>query len=134
RRSPLALRVVTQAVKRSPVNLRPLLGIPDGLSAATLAPVISAYARTGFLDPQEARVRLSECVAALAALRCAAFPDPCWGYHFDVQTRVFFYPRTSPNTIATAFAGLALIDACEFAGARDAFELATGAGEFFIRH
>lgn len=134
RRSPLALRVVTQAVKRSPVNLRPLLGIPNGLSAATLAHVISAYARNGFLDPQEARVRLSECVAALAALRCAAFPEPCWGYHFDVQTRVFFYPRTSPNTIATAFAGLALIDACEFAGTHDALELATGAGEFFIRH
>ena len=106
RRSPLALRVVTQAVKRSPMNLRPLLGIPNGLSAATLAHVISAYARNGFLDPQEARVRLRECVAALAALRCATFPEPCWGYHFDVQTRVFFYPRTSPNTIATAFAGL----------------------------
>ena len=50
RRSPLALRAVTQAVKRSPLNLRPLLGIPDGLSAATLAHVISAYARNGFLD------------------------------------------------------------------------------------
>ena len=22
------------------------------------------------------------------------FNEPCWGYHFDVQTRVFFYPRT----------------------------------------
>ena len=48
RRSPFGL--VTQAVKRSPLNLRPILGIPDGLSAATLAHVISAYARNGFLD------------------------------------------------------------------------------------
>jgi hypothetical protein len=133
RRSPLALRVATQAVKRSPLNLRPLLGIPDGLSAATLAHVISAYARNGFMDPAQAGSRLRACVAALAELRATTFPEPCWGYHFDVQTRVFFYPRTSPNTIATAFAGLGLLDAYELAGVDSALEPAIGAGEFFIR-
>lgn len=127
-------RVLTQAVKRSPVNLRPLLGIPDGLSAATLAQVTSAYARNGFMDGHEAHRKLYECIAALAALRCTTFAEPCWGYHFDVQTRVFFYPRTSPNTIATAFAGLGLLNAYECAGSVDALELAIGAGEFFLRH
>ena len=134
RRSPLALRVVTQAVKRSPVNLRPVLGIPDGVSAATLAHVISAYARNGFLNPEETQGRLAECVAALDELRCTTFPEPCWGYHFDVQTRVFFYPRTSPNTIATAFAGLGLLDAYELGEVDAALELAIGAGDFFLRH
>jgi hypothetical protein len=134
RRSPLAMRVVTQAVKRSPLNLRPFLGIPNGLSAATLAHLISAYARNGFLDPKESHNRMRNCISALAALRCTTFPEPCWGYHFDVQTRVFFYPRTSPNTIATAFAGLGLLDAYELAGVDDALELAIGAGDFFIRH
>ena len=134
RRSPLALRVVTQAVKRSPLNLRPILGIPDGLSAATLAHVISAYARNGFLDAHEAHTKLRRCIDSLAALRCTAFPEPCWGYHFDVQTRVFFYPRTSPNTIATAFAGLGLLDAYEFAGDERALALARGAADFFVRH
>jgi hypothetical protein len=133
-RTPVAKRVLTQAVKRSPVNLRPLLGIPDGLSAATLAHAISAYARNGFMDSDEAVRKLRDCIAALAELRCATFPEPCWGYHFDVQTRVFFYPRTTPNTIATAFAGLGLLDAYELAGAEEALELAIGAGEFFLRH
>ena len=45
----------------------------------------------------------------------------------------FSYPRTSPNTIATAFAGLALLDAYELADAPDALEMAIGAGEFFLR-
>jgi hypothetical protein len=134
RRSPLALRIVTQAVKRSPVNLRPLLGVPEGLSAATLAHVISAYARNGFIDDDEARAKLRDAIAGLAALRCTAFPESCWGYHFDVQTRVFFYPRTSPNTIATAFAGLGLLDAHDLAAADGALDLAVGAGEFFLRH
>jgi hypothetical protein len=116
------------------VNLRPLLGVPDGLSAATLAHVISAYARNGFMDEDEARTKLRDRIAALAELRCTTFPEPCWGYHFDVQTRVFFYPRTSPNTIATAFGGLALLDAYELAGVHDGLVLALGTGDFFLRH
>ncbi|HEY3727737.1 MAG TPA: hypothetical protein VGL51_11215 [Solirubrobacteraceae bacterium] len=134
RGSPLALRLLTQVVKRSPVNLRPMLGIPAGLSAATLAQVISAYARNGFLPPSEAAPKLRRCIEELQRLRCARYSEPCWGYHFDVQTRVFFYPRTDPNTIATAFAGLALLDAHDLAGDERAAELALGVGEFFVRH
>lgn len=134
RRSPLALRILTQAVKRSPLDPRSLLGIPDGLSPATLALVVSAYARNGFLDASEARDKLIAGIENLNELRCPAFREPCWGYHFDVQTRVFFYPRTTPNTIATAFAGLALLDAYELMGEHQALELALGAGEFFVRH
>jgi hypothetical protein len=133
-RSPLALRVLTQAVKRSPVNLRPALGIRPGLSAATLAHAISAYARNGFLAPEDARAKLEHCIAELIGLRLSGFAEPCWGYHFDVQTRVFFYPRTDPNTIATAFAGLGLLDAYDLAGVESAGELALGTGEFFLRH
>lgn len=134
RASPLALRVLTQAVKRSPLNLRPVLGIPAGLSAATLAHALSAYARNGFLFDADAQAKVRFCLDGLTALRCRRFSEPCWSYHFDVQTRVFFYPRTAPNTIATAFAGLGLLDAHELAGDGDAAELALGAGEFFVRH
>ena len=133
RRSPLALRLVTQTVKRSPLNLRPLLGIAPGLNAATLAHAISAYARNGFLDDHAARAKLLSCSSELAALCCTTCPEPCWGYHFDVQTRAFFYPRTTPNTIATAFAALGLLDAYELAGIDHALELAVGSGEFFLR-
>jgi hypothetical protein len=134
RRSPLALRVVTQAVKRSPLNLRPILGVPDGLSAATLAHVISAYAGNGFLDAQEAHDKLRRCIDGLTALRCTAYPEPCWGYHFDVQTRVFFYPRTSPNTIATAFAGHAFLDAHDRTGDSRWLDVARGIADFFLAH
>jgi hypothetical protein len=134
RRSPLALRILTQAVKRSPLDLRPLIGIPPGLSPATLGWAVSAYARNGFLDHREAHGKLVRCIDELERLRCPAYAEPCWGYHFDVQTRVFFYPRTVPNTIATAFAGLGLLDAYELAGERRGLELALGAGEFFRAH
>jgi hypothetical protein len=134
RDSPLGRRIGTQAVKRSPLDLRPVLGIRHGLSAATLGLLISAYARNGFLDSLEARRKLRDCVQQLDGLRCVGFEQPCWGYHFDVQTRVFFYPRTHPNAIATAFAGLGLLDAYELCGEPKALELALGAGEFFVSH
>lgn len=134
RGSPLALRLLTQAVKRSPIDLRGFLGVSRGLDAATLGHLLSAYARNGFLDEVHAHAHLRTCIARLQELRSPGFPDACWGYHFDVQTRVFFYPRTTPNTIATAFAALGLLDAHEHAGTEGALELAAAAGRFFLQH
>jgi len=134
RRSPLLQRLVTQAVKRSPFDLRPLLGIEPATSAATLGLVASAYARNGFLSEQVAASNLRDAIHKLEQLRCARFEDACWGYHFDVQTRVFFYPRTNPNAIATAFVGLGLLDAYELAGEEHGLVLARSAGDFFISH
>lgn len=132
--STLGMRLATQAVKRSPMNLRPVLGIAPEVSAVTLAHGIAAYARNGFLPPDEARMKLNQLVGRLADLCCSDFEEPCWGYHFDVHTRVFSYARGAPNTIATAFSAMALLDAHEYTRDRGALELAAGAGEFFLRH
>lgn len=127
RRTKRGRQAVTQLVKRSPLDLRRLLGIPSGQSAASVALAASAYARNGFIDAELARLRCAACLARLEALRSPGFAEPCWGYHFDVQTRVFFYPRGAPNTIATVFGGLALLDAGHI-------EEAEAVGHFFLRH
>jgi len=132
-RSVLGKRILTQLVKRSPINLRPLFGIPPGRSAAALAQVASSYALDA-IPGEKGRERLAETLQALEALRCEGFEEPCWGYHFDVQTRVFFYPAGSPNTIATVFSGLAFLDAYETTQEERLLEIAAGAGDFFLRH
>ena len=107
--------------------------MPAGENANTIAHVLGAYAR---MDPAlgvDSRARAEWAIDRLEALRCSAYEEPCWGYHFDVETRFFFYSAETPNTIATAFAGLALIDAHERLGSARALELATGAGDFFLR-
>src|SRR4051812_15323496 len=134
RRSVAGRKILTQAVKRSPLDLRPVLGIPTGRSAAAVAAVVSAYARNGFLPAEEAAVKLSDAVQLLETLRCKSFDELCWGYHFDVQTRVFFYPRGAPNTIATAFAGAALLDAYDSTADPRLLDQAISACEFFLRH
>ena len=134
KRTPLGRRVLIQAVKRSPVDLRPVLGIEPKPDAASVAWAISALARNGFLDPDQARSRLAGAVSLLEGLRCDAFEEPCWGYHFDFQSRVFFYRSGEPNTIATAFAGHALIDAYEALDDSALLDRAHGVGRFFMRH
>lgn len=133
-RTALGRRMVTQAVKRSPLNLRPLLGIPPRRNAAALASVVSAYSVGGPDLVADWAPRLQRALHHLMELRSPGYEQPCWGYHFDVQTRVLFYPSHSPNAIATAFAGLALLDA--FERTRDEHLLATAlrVGDFFLEY
>lgn len=137
RSSALGRRLLIQAVKRSPLDLRRPLGITPEVDAASLAHVLRAYARLpGELGGAEAAIDAT--ADRLLGLRCRAFDEPCWGYHFDVETRFFHYGRGTPNTIATGFAGHALLEASE-AGAADPAErerrlrVAVGAGRFFLR-
>lgn len=134
RHSVLGRRVITQLVKRSPLDLRSMLAVPPGRSAAALAHAVSAYARGDFLLGEDQRARIAGVCRLLEGQRSEAYTEPCWGYHFDVQTRVFFYPREMPNTIATAFAGQALVDAYERLNERSYLDLATGVANFFLDH
>jgi hypothetical protein len=133
RRSALGRRLLIQAVKRSPVDLRPLLGIPAGANAVSVAWAASAYALNGFLEDGEARARLRPTINLLRGLRSDGYRELCWGYHFDFQSRVFFYARGEPNTIATAFAGMALLDAYELLGDERLLADANEVGRFFMR-
>lgn len=130
RRTPLGRRLVMQVVKRSPLDLRPILGITPTRNAATVAWAVSAYSCGLFLPPDLQRQRLGQAAALLASMRLPGWEDACWSYPFDTQSRVFFYAKTDPNTIATSFAGMALIDAFEAIGDERLLELARSSGRF----
>jgi hypothetical protein len=134
KRSPMGRRVLIQLVKRSPLDLRRPLGIEPRHNPAAIGHALSGYARMRWLDPATRERQVARLVDLLAALRTPGYEEPCWSYPFDVETRVFHYPATTPNTIATAFCGFGLLDVYEEGGPRDALELAAGAGEFFLRH
>src|SRR5688500_7504337 len=106
----LPRRLLIQAVKRSPVNLRPVLGIRPQHNAKAVALVASGYSHLG-ADVAD------EWLERLLALDLRPSPShSAWGYHFPFQSRVFFYPRLAPNTIATSFAAHALLDRFERVG------------------
>lgn len=131
---PRARRVAIQVVKRSPLDLRRPLRIPANHNSATIAALLSAYCRLDVLPEAYRRQWIRWGVEQLEELRRPEYDQPCWSYHFDVETRFFRYAATTPNTIATTFAGYALLDAFELHGDRRALELALGAGEFLLEH
>ena len=122
-----------QVAKRSPVDLSAPLGVAHGENANAIAHVLSAYSRMDDGLGVDAPARVEWAIDRLEALRSPGCEEPCWGYHFDVETRFFFYSARTPNTIASAFAGHALLDAWERRRSDRARSLAEGVGEFFLR-
>jgi hypothetical protein len=113
---PLGRRAMTQAVKRSPVNLRPLLRIPQAHNAKALGLVASGYARLGAARGDETATLEAERWLDRLHESSTADVGLGWGYHFDVQTRFFSYRAGTPNAIATSFVGHALLDGLELLG------------------
>lgn len=134
RRTALGRRLVMQAVKRSPLDLRPLLGIAPTRNAATVAWAVSAYAKGSFLPPGLQRDRLEQTTRLLISMRLPGWKDACWSYPFDTQSRVFFYAKTDPNTIATSFAGMALLDAYEATEDEGLLDMARGVARFLVEN
>lgn len=102
-----------QAVKRSPVNLRGALQIPQLRAAAATGLGATACSRLGDQPPWRQRAKRLGLWTAEAQMT-DGYPG-LWGYEFDVQTRWAFYPRGEPNIVATTFAA----DGCLAAGTLD---------------
>lgn len=114
-RTRLGRRLLTQAVKRSPLNLRPALRIAPAWNHKAIGLVASGYAALGAVGDERARTAAERWLTWLEAEQSAGASGG-WGYHFDVQTRFFAYPAGSPNTIATSFVAQALLDGAELLG------------------
>lgn len=111
-----------QMVKRSPVNLRPVLGVkkgvnPKGLALFALAE-LSRFRATG--DKQHAddsRMLLDRLLEKKVVGKTNdGRPTTAFGYNFDWQSRVFFAPLGTPAIVPTAFASQAFVEAYKAVG------------------
>jgi len=107
-----ARQAVTQLVKRSPADLRPLLGIRPRRMAMTTGLGASAAARLTLVEGDPWSDRRDRLAAWTMESRIGTGPDAgLWGYELDVQTRWAFYPAGSANIVATTFAADGCLDA-----------------------
>jgi hypothetical protein len=138
---------LTQLVKRSPFNLRPILGIkkalnPKGVAVAARAIMLLADREGCRLpgeveDAPEYRTDGIEAdfrflMSRLASLRSPHYAEACWGYNFDWQSRAFFAPRGTPNVVCTVFAAHAYLDWYERTGGESVLEMATSSCRFLL--
>jgi hypothetical protein len=124
-----------QALKRSPVNFRPLLRIPKGYNPVTLALVLEASAYRALAEPERAddhRARAAHCVAELDRLQTKGFSGACWGYDFDWESRYGRHPAGTPTIVATGLVSNALFIGYRLLALADAFPLCESAARFVV--
>ena len=104
--------VLQQGVRRFPLNLRPLLGVPKGPSSKGMGFLASGFIRlhqaTG--DPVW-RDKADFTLAWLIQNQSPGYSGACWGNHFDYQSRSFYLPKGAPTVVWTALIGHAFLDA-----------------------
>ena len=140
-----ARTALTQIVKRSPFNLRPILGIkkavnPKGVAVAARAIMLladgcrlPAQVNEGIeYDTGGVEADFRFLMGQLASLRTANYAEACWGYNFDWQSRAFFAPRGTPNLVCTVFAGHAYLDWYERTGNESVLQMATSSCRFLL--
>jgi hypothetical protein len=122
--TPSARQALVQALRRSPVNLRPLLAVRRQAHLKGLALAASACAAAGRSG------HAAGLAARVLALSMATDAGIAWGYNFDVQTRWGYYRAGQPNAVATVFAAHALLDVAELTGQPEFDEAARAAVSF----
>src|SRR5271169_5807133 len=106
--------VLQQGVRRFPLNVRPLLGIPKSRSTKG-----TGYLAKGFLRLAQATGEKSWGDKAESALQwlveneSKGYSGACWGNHFDYQSRGFYLPKGVPTIVWTSLIGHAFLDAYE---------------------
>jgi hypothetical protein len=133
-RSRLRRLVAIQVVTRSPVDIRPLLGVRKARNAKGLSlfarALLARHRITGSADDaREARELLDWLIDHPAP----GFDHLCWGYPYDWQDVGFFAPRGFPNRVVTSFVGQAMLDGYEALNEERYLDAATRAVEFLLQ-
>jgi hypothetical protein len=124
--------VLTQMMKRSPMNFRSVLRVPPTQNPKGLALFLSAFlklSRVGLLDEEDLVGMMAE---KLGALRSKGSRHWCWGYSFPWQTRTILVPKGAPNLVCTTFVANALLDAYEGVGDSQYLGMAVSAAEYLL--
>ncbi len=111
-----------QIVKRSPINLRPVLRIRKGVNAKGLAlfalAELSRFRETGDQQHAENAVGLADRLLEMRIVGKTDDGEPtaAFGYDFDWQSRNFFAPIGTPAVVPTAFASQAFVELFDVCG------------------
>ena len=124
-----------QALKRLPVNARPLLGIRRHGGPVTYAWMLEGYAHLWAIDADRRNYYVEQaemCMRRIAALRSPGYSGDCWGYEFDWEARYATIPAGVPNIVATGIVANALFEARRLVGSGAARDSCLRAAEFLL--
>ncbi len=118
-------RLLLQLIWRSPLNIRPLLGVKPLDSC-----IGRAYMAWGYLTmlrtpgSENYRGKAFACLEWLKKNKSPGFEEYCWGKMFDFVSRGGRQGKFEPITVWSSLAGQAFLDAYEITGKEDYFKVA----------
>jgi hypothetical protein len=124
--------VLTQALKRSPVNFRRLLHIPKTQNPKAIALFLSAFVTLERIDAASQKNDVKNMIERLCDLRSPRTDYWCWGYSFPWQTRTIVVPSRAPNLVCTSFVANALFDAFDRGRNSHCLDMALSAAEYIL--
>jgi hypothetical protein len=128
-----ARMLTTQMLRRSMVNLRPLLGVRKGHNPKAIGLFLRGYSKLYALRKEPHYLsRIKHLLELLMELRSAGYSGNCWGYNFDWQSRTFFAPRFTPTIVNSSFIGHALLDTYDYTGLPMALNMAIPIKDFIL--
>lgn len=122
--------ILTQLLKRFPIDLRALLKIPSTQNPKALGLFLSSFVKMDKMGLLADSNVINRMIEKLDIQRSQDQSHFCWGYSFPWQTRTILVPRGYPNLVCTAFAANGLLDAYEHKNESRCLEMASSAAEY----
>lgn len=123
-----------QLVKRSRINVRPLLGIRKKQNPVTLGLALQAYSalykKTG---DKNYHLKAEQMLSLLTACSAKGFHGNCWGYDFPWEARYATIPAYQPTVVATGIITNAMFEACQKLNLAEAGNQVISAAEFVMK-
>jgi hypothetical protein len=135
-RSSKILRLGSQQIlKRSPINIRPLLRIPKGRNPVTLGLCVQAYAYLAQVESGSAKYyadQVNHCIELLEGTISRGYSGACWGYDFHWEARYAKVPAFTPTIVATGIITNGLFEANRYIPIPKALTLCKSATGFVL--
>lgn len=124
----------TQAMRRLPINIRPLLRVRKGYNPKGLGLFLWGYARLYKLQKSIHDLsKIEFFLNKIEQTKTVYGAGHGWGYNFDWQSRAFFVPKFTPTVVNSSFIGHALLDTWAYTRQARARDMAIPIGDFILR-
>jgi hypothetical protein len=124
--------VMTQVLKRSPINFRALMMMPKTQNPKALALFLTSFLKLTTAQLPDREQLIEYMIERLIELRSPGEKYWCWGYSFPWQGRSILVPRGAANLICTLFVANALLDAYEKRQDSRCLAMAVSAAEYIL--
>jgi len=127
-------RLLQQLIWRSPINLRPLLGVKRLDSLIGRGYIARAYLIMFKLSGDDSYLqKASSCLDWLIKNKAPGFDQYGWGKMFDFASRGGRQNKLEPITVWTSLIGQAYLDAYEIIGDRKYLTVADGVCQWILK-